>query len=174
LPDGIDERSDFPLTIRSQFNLGETLFQQDLVAWFHTAYVNKLGHYLIDLYSGRLKVGMRGVRFWLAARGRCGSTTASLIAQRVEGSDMAWIATAAGACTSERELGTHPGREQVGVGWDAPRAVSEACPTGRFSLGHLRRNDAGQPLIVAHEIVEPRQHRAREGRGHEGVGDLHP
>ncbi len=34
-----------------------TLFQQDLVSWFHAAYVHRLGHYLIDLYSGRLKVG---------------------------------------------------------------------------------------------------------------------
>ncbi len=33
------------------------LFQQDLVAWFHTAYVHRLGKYLIDLNSGRLRVG---------------------------------------------------------------------------------------------------------------------
>jgi predicted GTPase len=35
------------------------LFQQDLIAWFHTAYVHRLGTYLIDLYSGRLRVGAR-------------------------------------------------------------------------------------------------------------------
>ncbi len=33
------------------------LFQQDLVAWFHTAFVHRLGKYLIDLNSGRLRVG---------------------------------------------------------------------------------------------------------------------
>lgn len=39
-----------------------TLFQQDLVSWFHAAYVRRLGHYLIDLYSGRLKVGANRYR----------------------------------------------------------------------------------------------------------------
>src|SRR6202044_3849881 len=33
------------------------MFQQDLVAWFHTAFVHRLGSYLIDLNSGRLRVG---------------------------------------------------------------------------------------------------------------------
>ena len=33
------------------------LFQQDLIAWFHTAFVHRLGSYLIDLNSGRLRVG---------------------------------------------------------------------------------------------------------------------
>jgi predicted GTPase len=33
------------------------MFQQDLVAWFHTAFVHRLGTYLIDLNSGRLRVG---------------------------------------------------------------------------------------------------------------------
>lgn len=33
------------------------LFQQDLIAWFHTAFVHRLGKYLIDLNSGRLRVG---------------------------------------------------------------------------------------------------------------------
>jgi predicted GTPase len=35
------------------------MFQQDLIAWFHTAYIHRLGTYLIDLYSGRLRVGAR-------------------------------------------------------------------------------------------------------------------
>jgi predicted GTPase len=33
------------------------LFQQDLIAWFHMAFVHRLGTYLIDLNSGRLRVG---------------------------------------------------------------------------------------------------------------------
>lgn len=33
------------------------LFQQDLVAWFHVAFAYRLGGYLIELNSGRLRVG---------------------------------------------------------------------------------------------------------------------
>lgn len=33
------------------------MFQQDLIAWFHTAFVHRLGKYLIDLNSGRLRIG---------------------------------------------------------------------------------------------------------------------
>src|SRR5262249_2045746 len=32
-------------------------FQQNLMGWFYTAYVKELGRYLIELNSGRLKVG---------------------------------------------------------------------------------------------------------------------
>jgi len=34
-------------------------FQQNLMLWFHTAYVKELGRYLIELNSGRLKVGAK-------------------------------------------------------------------------------------------------------------------
>jgi predicted GTPase len=33
------------------------MLQQNLLVWFYTAYVNRLGTYLIDLNSGRLRVG---------------------------------------------------------------------------------------------------------------------
>lgn len=33
------------------------LLQQNLIAWFYTAYVHRMGSYLIDLNSGRLRVG---------------------------------------------------------------------------------------------------------------------
>jgi predicted GTPase len=33
------------------------LLQQNLLAWFYTAYVHRIGSYLIDLNSGRLRVG---------------------------------------------------------------------------------------------------------------------
>ena len=33
------------------------MLQQNLYAWFFTAYVHRLGTYLIDLNSGRLRVG---------------------------------------------------------------------------------------------------------------------
>jgi predicted GTPase len=33
------------------------LLQQNLFTWFYTAYVHRIGNYLIDLHSGRLRVG---------------------------------------------------------------------------------------------------------------------
>ena len=38
------------------------MLQEDLVAWFFMAYVHRLGTYLIDLNSGRLRVGARRYR----------------------------------------------------------------------------------------------------------------
>ena len=38
------------------------LFQQDLVAWLHRAYIQRLGNYLIELYSHRLRVGAQRYR----------------------------------------------------------------------------------------------------------------
>jgi predicted GTPase len=35
------------------------MVQQSLVAWFYTAFVHRLGSYLIDLNSGRLRIGAR-------------------------------------------------------------------------------------------------------------------
>ena len=48
----------------SQFGLARPwhMFQQDLIAWFHTAFVHRLGRYLIDLNSGRLRVGAERYR----------------------------------------------------------------------------------------------------------------
>jgi predicted GTPase len=43
------------------------LFQQNLIAWFHLAFVQRLGSYLIELNSGRLKVGARRYRELRAA-----------------------------------------------------------------------------------------------------------
>ncbi len=58
-----------PLKAGAQFmasQLGITrpwqLIQQNLLIWFFTAYVQRLGHYLIEVYSGRLKVGVQRYR----------------------------------------------------------------------------------------------------------------
>ena len=32
--------------------------QQNLLRWFYRAYVNRLGTHLIELYSGRLSIGV--------------------------------------------------------------------------------------------------------------------
>ena len=42
------------------------LLQQNLLQWFFTAYLNRLGTYLIELYSGRLRVGVERHRHLLA------------------------------------------------------------------------------------------------------------
>src|SRR5581483_7714483 len=38
------------------------MLQQNLLVWFVTAYVHRLGNYLIDLNSGRLRIGARRYR----------------------------------------------------------------------------------------------------------------
>src|SRR5947207_967390 len=43
------------------------LLQQNLILWFYTAYINRLGTYLIDLNSGRLRVGAERYRAWIKA-----------------------------------------------------------------------------------------------------------
>jgi predicted GTPase len=40
--------------------------QDNLILWFHTAYIHQLGRYLIELNSGRLKVGVKRYREILA------------------------------------------------------------------------------------------------------------
>src|SRR5262249_34026299 len=41
--------------------------QNNLILWFHTAFIHQLGRYLIELNSGRLKVGVKRYREILAA-----------------------------------------------------------------------------------------------------------
>ena len=41
--------------------------QDNLILWFHTAFIHQLGRYLIELNSGRLKVGVKRYREILAA-----------------------------------------------------------------------------------------------------------
>lgn len=50
--------------VTSQFALSQPLqaLQKNLIVWFFTAYVHRLGTYLIDLNSGRLRVGARRYR----------------------------------------------------------------------------------------------------------------
>ncbi|HMC66485.1 MAG TPA: GTPase [Gemmataceae bacterium] len=50
------------LTARLGMGRPWDLLQQDLIAWFHTAFVHRLGTYLIELNSGRLRVGARRYR----------------------------------------------------------------------------------------------------------------
>jgi predicted GTPase len=54
--------------VASQVGLSQPLqmLQENLLVWFYTAYVHRLGTYLIDLNSGRLKVGARRYRELLA------------------------------------------------------------------------------------------------------------
>ena len=45
------------------------LFQQNVILWFYSAYVREVGFYLIELYSGRLKVGTERYRELMKAHG---------------------------------------------------------------------------------------------------------
>jgi predicted GTPase len=55
--------------LASRVGLGTLMnrIQDNLVLWFHTAFVHQLGRYLIELNSGRLKVGAKRYREILAA-----------------------------------------------------------------------------------------------------------
>jgi predicted GTPase len=55
--------------LASKYGLG-TIFdklQGNILLWFHTAFVHHLGHYLIEMNSGRLKVGVKRYRELLKA-----------------------------------------------------------------------------------------------------------
>jgi predicted GTPase len=54
--------------VASQVGLSQPLqmLQENLILWFYTAYVHRLGTYLIDLNSGRLRVGARRYRELMA------------------------------------------------------------------------------------------------------------
>jgi uncharacterized protein len=45
--------------VAATYGMGKPLelFQQNVILWFYSAYVRRLGFYLIELYSGRLKIG---------------------------------------------------------------------------------------------------------------------
>ena len=45
------------------------MLQQSLVDWFFVAYLNRLGTYLIELYSGRLRVGATRYRQLIGSLG---------------------------------------------------------------------------------------------------------
>ena len=50
--------------VAAKYGMGKPLelFQQNVILWFYAAYVRKVGEYLIELYSGRLKVGAKRYR----------------------------------------------------------------------------------------------------------------
>jgi predicted GTPase len=50
------------------------LLQQNLLLWFYSAYVHRLGAYLIELNSGRLRVGVRRYRELVQGQSRDGQT----------------------------------------------------------------------------------------------------
>ena len=55
----------------SRFGL-DSLFEKlqgDVLLWFHTAFIHQLGHYLIEMNSGRLKVGVKRYREIIAQHG---------------------------------------------------------------------------------------------------------
>ena len=57
--------------VAATYGMGKPLelFQQNVILWFYVAYVRRLGFYLIELYSGRLKVGTARYRELMAEHG---------------------------------------------------------------------------------------------------------
>jgi uncharacterized protein len=53
------------------------MLQQNLILWFHTAYVHRLGTYLIELNSGRLRVGAVRYRELLDKPNQAGASPAA-------------------------------------------------------------------------------------------------
>lgn len=55
--------------VAAKYGMGKPLeaFQQNVILWFYAAFVRELGFYLIELYSGRLKVGTARYRELMAA-----------------------------------------------------------------------------------------------------------
>jgi uncharacterized protein len=55
--------------VAAKYGMGKPLeaFQQNVILWFYAAYVRELGFYLVELYSGRLKVGTVRYRELMAA-----------------------------------------------------------------------------------------------------------
>ena len=57
------------------------LLQQNLLVWFYTAYVHQVGTYLIDLNSGRLRIGARRYRELVQTQARDGREAPAAAAQ---------------------------------------------------------------------------------------------
>ncbi len=55
------------------------MLQQNLLVWFYTAFINRLGTYLIDLNSGRLRIGAERYRELVAARTAPGEDEVPLV-----------------------------------------------------------------------------------------------
>ena len=57
--------------VAAKYGMGKPLelFQQNVILWFYAAYVRELGFYLIELYSGRLKVGTARYRELMTEHG---------------------------------------------------------------------------------------------------------
>ena len=55
--------------VAAKYGMGKPLeaFQQNVILWFYAAFVRELGFYLVELYSGRLRVGTARYRELMAA-----------------------------------------------------------------------------------------------------------
>ena len=60
------------------------LLQQNLLIWFYTAYVHRLGAYLIEVNSGRLRVGVRRYRELMHGQVEDGQSAPPEAAERVQ------------------------------------------------------------------------------------------
>ena len=71
---------------RAGMSLPWELLRQNLLVWFYTAYIHRLGTYLIDLNSGRLRVGAARYRELKASR-TASNATGDAPAEEADGLD---------------------------------------------------------------------------------------
>jgi predicted GTPase len=60
------------------------LLQQNLLIWFYTAYVHRVGAYLIEVHSGRLRVGVKRYRELMQGQVQDGKPAPAEAAERVQ------------------------------------------------------------------------------------------
>jgi predicted GTPase len=130
------------------------LLQENLLAWFYTAYVHRVGTYLIELNSGRLRVGARRYRE-LVARAQNESGVAApesgVKPDRFQAPDGAARAPDAVAETSLTLIGqVKAGKSSVANGLLGERlAATDVLPlTSEITRYQLNDPDVGSKLVI--------------------------
>jgi len=128
----------------SRFGL-DTLFdklQGDVLLWFHTAFVHELGHYLIEMNSGRLKVGVKRYREIMAQHGEPPVEAAPVSAPAPPAGEVRPISLAV--------LGpVKAGKSSlVNVLVGQPAAIVDALPVAHVGIRYRMTFPGGQPLSI--------------------------
>lgn len=142
--------------LTSRYALGSLFdkLQGNILLWFHTAFVHQLGRYLIELNSGRLKVGVKRYREILAAHQEPPVQTEPPPPAGTEGS------TAAPAAAVELPAGAKPvgvavlGTVKAGKSslvnalLGQQSATVDTLPVPHVGIRYQVRTPEGQPLSV--------------------------
>jgi uncharacterized protein len=129
----------------SRFGL-ESLFEKlqgDVMLWFHTAFVHQLGRYLVEMNSGRLKVGVKRYREIIAAHGEPPAEGAPPPVVTV-------VPAEAAPAVSLAVLGpVKAGKSSlVNALVGQPAAIVDALPVPHVGIRYQLRFAGGQPLSI--------------------------